>query len=75
MTKSPWLMPWIAKGHKNGRGLHHPPRVRHQKSADESTAGHSYSVGAPGPPLDLESQDVFPDLDLGEAMQDFGSNI
>ena len=24
MTKSPWLMPWIAKGHKNGRGLHHP---------------------------------------------------
>ena len=57
--------PWLASS----------ARVRHQKSADESTAGHSYSVGAPGPPLDLESQDVFPDLDLGEAMQDFGSNI
>ena len=42
--------PWLASS----------ARVRHQKSADESTAGHSYSVG---------------DLDLGEAMQDFGSNI
>ena len=67
-------MPWIAKGHKNGRGLHHP-RVSGTKNLLTNLLLGIYSVGAPGPPLDLESQDVFPDLDLGEAMQDFGSNI